>query len=98
MPCTGASRRTMAAIQLVPTESGERSMGVFTQLPADAELTVCEDRSGEKTVKVNFNGTFYLIFREDLNSWSRAVVSDGGSQPPPPALANRLRPLPVISR
>jgi hypothetical protein len=73
------TQRTIAAIQLVPSESGERTMGVFTQLPSDAELIVCDDRPSEKTVKVSCNGIFYLVFREDLHLTSAATVGGKGS-------------------
>jgi hypothetical protein len=80
LPPTEASPRTIAAIQLAPTESGERTLGVFTQLPSDAVLTVCDDRCSEKTVKVSYNGIFYLVFREDLESRFAVVMADKRSQ------------------
>jgi hypothetical protein len=96
MPCTRASQRTIGAIQLVPSELGERTMGVFTQLPADAELIICDDRTSDKTVKVSCNGLFYLVFKEDLHLTSAATLGSRGSYsacdvdavfPPPPRRA-----------
>jgi hypothetical protein len=65
----GAERDTglLAAMGLLPTDTRQRrDPGLFTQLPAGTPLIVCGDGATESTVKVQVDGRFYLVFRQDI--------------------------------
>jgi len=57
----------LAAMGLLPTDTRQgRDPGLFTQLPAGTPLIVCGDGATESTVKVQVDGCFYLVFRQDI--------------------------------
>jgi len=68
MPVTHRSRGTIAAIRIIPGETGEQRRGVFTQLPADASFIVSDDQGTKNTVKVRYKDSYYLVFRNDIGA------------------------------
>jgi hypothetical protein len=56
----------ISAIQILMGEDGCENMGLLTQITPNAELRVCGSGFNERTVKVEFEGWPYFVFREDL--------------------------------
>src|SRR5450755_281425 len=63
----GGNPGLIAPMELLPTDTRQgRDPGLFTQLPAGTPLIVCGDGATESTVKVQVDGCFYLVFRQDI--------------------------------
>jgi hypothetical protein len=56
----------ISAIHLVIGGDEPGRLGTITQLPQSAHLEVCGDGFNERTVKVRWQGSFYFVFREDV--------------------------------
>jgi len=57
----------VAAIQITPTENGQRRLGVLSRLPAGTMLHICGDGFDERTAKVCVNGQYYFVFRHEID-------------------------------
>lgn len=60
--------RNISAIQVTSSIDGRAQLGTIMQLPEGAQLDVCGDGFNDRTVKVRWEGTFYFIFRQDIES------------------------------
>ena len=61
--------KNIAAIQVLPADSGDGPrLGMITQLPSGAELTVCGEGFNERTVRVRWAEGYYFVFLQDLES------------------------------
>ncbi|HEX7359749.1 MAG TPA: hypothetical protein VF283_04590 [Bryobacteraceae bacterium] len=58
--------RNISAIQSISDLDGQTRLGMILQLPEGAEVRVCGPGFNERTVKVEWEGGFYYIFREDV--------------------------------
>jgi hypothetical protein len=58
--------KNISALQVTYTENGSEVLGMFTQLPRDGGLRICGDGFNDRTIKVNFRGLYYFVFREDI--------------------------------
>ncbi len=58
---------TISAVQINYTSDGTETLGLFTQIPRGSGISVCGEGFNERTVKVQFRGTMYFVFREDLD-------------------------------
>jgi hypothetical protein len=56
------------ALPLLATENGNSRWGPLIRLPRGAELQDFGAGFDERTLRVRFNGGFYIIFRQDLDS------------------------------
>jgi hypothetical protein len=57
----------VAAIQIMPMENGQPSLGVLSRLPAGTMLHICGDGFDERTAKVCVNGQYYFVFRHEID-------------------------------
>jgi hypothetical protein len=58
--------KPICAIQLAYQASGERKLGLLTQLPSGTTGYVCGPGFNERTVKVRVNGQYYFVFLQDI--------------------------------
>ncbi len=65
MPIYTSAER-IAALRIVQAQNGEQTTGIFTQLPGNASFVIIDEGSTNTTVKVNYDGSEYLVFREDI--------------------------------
>ena len=66
--------KIVSAIQILPPEDGERMrLGLITQLPEGAEISVGGPGFSEKTLKVECQGASYFVFVDDLEVVRRSV-------------------------
>jgi hypothetical protein len=63
---TSTSAGRIAALRILHGQRGEQTTGIFTQLPGNATFIIVDKGSTNKTVKVNYDGGEYLVFREDI--------------------------------
>lgn len=56
--------RTITAIHV--KEGGGRQLGLFTELPADTSVEVCDTGFSDATVKVRLHDQLYFVFRQDI--------------------------------
>jgi hypothetical protein len=59
--------RNISAIQVLPAPDGVR-LGTILQLPAGTQLYACGEGFNERTIKVHWEGGYYFVFLEDLES------------------------------
>jgi hypothetical protein len=57
----------ISAIQVLKSDDGGDRMGLLTQIRPDPSIEVCGPGFNDKTVKVNFHGGAYFVFRQDLD-------------------------------
>ena len=60
---------TVSALQVTYAEEGREEIGLLTQIPRNADLTICGPGFSQGTVRVRFNGLQYFVFREDLQDF-----------------------------
>ncbi|HEY3938069.1 MAG TPA: hypothetical protein VGL97_11595 [Bryobacteraceae bacterium] len=66
--------KIISAIQILPPDDGERMrLGLITQLPEGAEISVGGPGFSEKTLKVECQGASYFVFVDDLEVVRRSV-------------------------
>lgn len=59
--------KNISAIQIFPSEDGERTkLGLITQLPRGAELTISGPGFSEGTIRVRCGAAWYFVFMDDL--------------------------------
>jgi hypothetical protein len=59
--------KNISAIQILSSEHGEPArLGLITQLPQGAEVTVGGPGFSEGTIKVRCAGSWYFVFMDDL--------------------------------
>ena len=68
-------RDEIPALQLIATENGNFRWGPLIRLPRGAELQDFGAGFDERTLRVRFNGGFYIIFRQDLDSQRPAAFA-----------------------
>ncbi len=56
------------ALQLIQSQNGQSRWGPLIRLPRGAELHDFGEGFDERTLRVRFEGSFYIIFKQDLNS------------------------------
>lgn len=52
----------------MPDSRGQTRLGTIVQLPEGTQVEVCGEGFNERTVKVSYQGGFYFIFLEDVES------------------------------
>jgi hypothetical protein len=57
----------IAAIQLLPSETGEPVLGSFVKLPRGLRVRPCGEGINSRTVRVTSGESHYFVFRRDLN-------------------------------
>jgi hypothetical protein len=60
--------KNITALENCPAQEKECRGRFLVQLPEGTELTVCGDGFSERTVKVEYQGCFYFVFLQDINS------------------------------
>ena len=58
---TGFQREILAML-LIPGKTGMAALGPIVKIPEDAELKNCGAGGDRRTVKIEWNGDFYLVF------------------------------------
>lgn len=53
---------------LIPGKTGMAALGPIVKIPEDAELKNCGAGGDRRTVKIEWNGDFYLVFLRDLDA------------------------------
>ncbi|HEY7305382.1 MAG TPA: hypothetical protein VH601_14765, partial [Bryobacteraceae bacterium] len=56
----------IAAVELIPSATGEPGLSPVSRIPEGAEIETCGAGFNEQTVKVRWRGKFYFVFLEDL--------------------------------
>jgi hypothetical protein len=68
--------RSVPAIQILPTEDGERTrLGLITQLPQGAEIEMRGPGFSDRTVNVRCSGASYFVFLEDLEPAKKQMAA-----------------------
>jgi hypothetical protein len=63
------------ALQLISTENGHSRWGPLIRLPRGAELYDFGEGFDDRTLRVRFDGCFYIIFKQDLNLQRPAALA-----------------------
>ena len=58
----------IAAIEIIPSATGEIGLGPISKIPFGAEIECCGKGFNEQTMKIRWRGKTYFIFREDLET------------------------------
>ena len=66
-PAKVALWKEITALESRSEPKGERRGGFLVQLPKGAELTVCGEGFSERTVMVECQGCFYVVFLQDID-------------------------------
>jgi hypothetical protein len=67
---------SVSAIQILPTEDGERTrLGLITQLPEGAEIEIGGPGFSDRTVRVRCSGASYFVFLDDLEGVKKHVAA-----------------------
>jgi hypothetical protein len=56
----------IAAMEIIPSTTGEPGLGPVLRIPEGAEIEYCGEGFSKQTVKVRWRGKFYFVFRDDL--------------------------------
>ncbi len=60
--------KPISAVQLINDPRGSTKLGLLSQLRPGSTLEVCGDGFNERTIKVRCDGSFYFVFRQDIES------------------------------
>jgi hypothetical protein len=71
--------RSILAIPILSTDSGDFRLGPITQLPEGAQLETYGAGFDEQTVRIRSEGRFYYVFVDDLEPKRKRAVSAAGS-------------------
>lgn len=66
--------RNTSAIESVSDLDGNTRLGMILQLPEGAEVRACGPGFNERTIKVCWEGGFYYVFLEDIDSEAAIAV------------------------
>jgi hypothetical protein len=59
--------KSIAAIELIPSEKEHSRLGAVMQLPYGARIEVCGKGFNDSTVKIRLNNKYYFVFEQDLS-------------------------------
>jgi hypothetical protein len=66
-------RDEIPALQLIAIDNGRARWGPMIRLPRGAELHDFGQGFDEQTMRVRYDGCFYIIFQEDLEKAQRVI-------------------------
>ena len=58
--------KSIAAIEVIPSEKEHAGLGAVMQLPYGARIEVCGKGFNDSTVKIRLNNKYYFVFEQDL--------------------------------
>jgi hypothetical protein len=59
--------KSIAAIELVPSDKECAGLGTVMQLPYGARIEICGKGFNDSTVKIRSNNKYYFVFEQDLS-------------------------------
>lgn len=59
--------KSIAAIELIPSEKEHAGLGTVMQLPYGARIEVCGKGFNDSTVRIRSNNKYYFVFEQDLS-------------------------------
>jgi hypothetical protein len=62
----------IVAFQILQSENEVARFGPIVSLPAGAQVRTCGEGFNERTLKVRYEGSFYFVLVQDLESHSKA--------------------------
>lgn len=73
--------KNIAGIHLRIAEDGKSRLGCVSSIPEGAELRVCGSGFNTRTVEVDWNGHFYFVFLQDIESPEKTTSANKAGIP-----------------